>query len=100
MIKKGILIAMCSNKFKYTKYYWKVLINGIVIYLYKYKPFSMRNKSGIIIKWPPVQIITKGPFERFVVDGMKLPKSLAELSGYAWDNDIIDQFKKNLALSY
>ena len=29
----------------------------------------MRNKKGVSIKINPIKIITKGPCERFVIDG-------------------------------
>ena len=54
------------------------------------------NKIGASIKITPIKIITKGPCERFVIDGWRLPKNLAEITGDEWVIDIIDHFTKYL----
>ena len=56
----------------------------------------MRNKIGEPIKLKPIKIISKGPCERFVIDGWKLPKHLVEITGYEWVIDVIDHFTKYL----
>ena len=42
----------------------------------------------------PKKIDVKGPKERYVADAWKLPKNIAEQTGYAYVLDIIDYFSK------
>ena len=77
------------------KFYWKTIRNDVKKYI-KNCAQCMRNKIGVSIKITPIKIITKGPCERFVIDGWRLPKHLAEITGYEWVIDIIDHFTKYL----
>jgi len=80
---------------KIHKYYWKSIRNDVKNYI-KNCAECMRNKIGEPIKLKPIKIISKGPCERFVIDGWKLPKHLVEITGYEWVIDVIDHFTKYL----
>ena len=58
--------------------------------MYKEKMLKWNKKKSSI------KILVKGPLERLVIDGWKLPNSLAELPGYTSVIDVIDHFTKYL----
>ena len=63
---------------------------------------SLKNSQQIKEEsFKPIQkkIITKGPKERYVIDGWKLHEDLADISGYTWVIDIIDHFSKYMMFS-
>ncbi len=84
MTKKLIyLIKVIFESIKTEHYYWKSLRNDILNYT-KNCSISIRNKGGIAIKAIPKGIITKGPYERYVIDGWQLHRELKELTGFPW----------------
>ena len=80
------------------KYYWKTMRNDILNYISKC-PICVREKKGENIISNPVKIIPNGPKDRYVLDGWKLHKTLAEETGFTWVIDVIDYFSKYM-MSY
>ena len=62
------------------KFYWKSVKNDCLNYVMKCT-YCIRIKSGIPINPKPKIIITKGPKNRFVIDGWKFHKELASYIG-------------------
>ena len=81
------------KEIKEAKYNWKTLQNYSLNYI-KECPVCIRQKAGINIKPITTPMIPKVPREIYVVDGWKLNKELATLSGYTWVLDIFNHFSK------
>ena len=61
--------------------------------------YLCKRKKGENIISNPVKIIPNGPKDRYVLDGWKLHKTLAEETGFTWVIDVIDYFSKYM-MSY
>ena len=81
------------QEIKNNNYYWKSLRNDCKQYVLEC-PTCIKLKAGTIVKPTQKKIITKGPKDRYIIDGWKLHEDLAEASGYKWVIDIIDHFSK------
>ena len=92
--KKGhIGYKRMLEEIKKDKYYWKSLRNDCKQYVFEC-PTCIKLRTGKLIKPIPKKIITKGPRDRYIIDGWKLHQDLANLSGFTWVIDIIDHFSK------
>ena len=69
------------NKIMDDKYYWKSIRNDFLNYVIKC-PYCIYIKSGIVMNPEPKIIITKGPKERYVIDGWKLHNELVSITGF------------------
>ena len=92
--KKGhIGYKRMIEEIKEENFYWKSIRNDCKQYVLEC-PSCIKSKAGKLIKPIQKKIITKGPKERYVIDGWKLHEDLADISGYKWVIDIIDHFSK------
>ena len=64
-------------------FYWKSIRNDCKQYVLEC-PSCIKSKAGKVIKPIQKKIISKGPKERYVIDGWKLHEDLANISGYTW----------------
>ena len=83
-----------SHKRVYTelieaKIFWKIMRNDIMKYVTECA-YYIRLKSGKDVKSKPIQIITKGPQNSYILDGWKLPKDIVKNSGYTLVIEYID----------
>ena len=72
------------------------MINDVLDYIkYECKEcINMKSGEKLVIK--SKVLITKGPKERFVIDGFQLDEITKEITGYSYVIEIIDHFSKFL----
>ena len=93
---------ICENrtvdKIKEEGYKWDDMLGDVLSYInYDFICIQcMNQKSGERIDCKSKIIITKGPKERFIIDGFQLAPITAEITGFSYVIVIIDYFSKFL----
>lgn len=84
------------DKIKEEGYKWDGMLGDVLSYI-KYDCIQCINQnSGERIDVKTKIIITKGPKERYIVDGFQLDPMTAEITGFSYVIEIIDHFSKFL----
>ena len=84
------------DKIKEKGYYWENMLKDVINYIKNECKICINDKAGLKLKPNYKTIITKGPKERFVIDGFKLDNTNKVKFGFEWIVEIIDHFSKFL----